>query len=532
MKYYLNIGRASDLKNSKERRIYRFLEILPGAFSWLTLGLLVLFSWLIPFWVAIFALVFCIYWILKTIYLSIHTKIAYNKMRENERTDWIKKIQNLPIKDRGSLTKIGTKSNIQKNWKDIYHLVIIPLYKEPLEITRNTFKALEKCDYPKEKMIVILTYEQGGGKKTEKVANIIQKEFQNKFYKFLLTGHPFGLPGEIAGKGANETWGGKKAKEKIIDPLDIPYKNIIVSCFDADTVIYPKYFSCLTYHYLTCKNPQKTSFQPIPLFINNIWEAPAISRITSFSATFWHCLSQERPEKNRTFSSHSMSFQALVDVGFWQTNVVSEDSRIFWQCFLYFDGDYEVNSLYYPVAMDANVAKTFWKTCFNIYKQQRRWGYGVADVPYWLFGFLKNKKIPLKKKWRYGFFTFEGYHSWATNALIIFLFGWLPLILGGEKFNTTLLSYNLPILVRVLMTIAMIGLVSSAFLAIKLLPPRPLQYGKWKYLVMVFQWFLIPVSLIFFGAFPCLDAQARLMFGKYMGFWPTEKVRKEKRLSD
>ena len=39
---------------------------------------------------------------------------------------------------------------------------------------------------------------------------------------------------------------------------------------------------------------------------------------------------QERPERMATFSSHSVSFQALYEVGYWQTNMVSEDSRIFW----------------------------------------------------------------------------------------------------------------------------------------------------------------------------------------------------------
>ena len=105
--------------------------------------------------------------------------------------------------------------------------------------------------------------------------------------------------------------------------------------------------------------------------------------------------------------------------------------------------------------------------------------------------------------------------------------GWLPLWLGGDAFNTTLFSYNLLRMVRFLLTIALIGLVSSAYLSILLLPPKPLKYGKHKYIIMVLQWFLVLVTLIIFGAFPAIDAQNRLMLGRYMGFWVTPKHRKE-----
>jgi hypothetical protein len=43
---------------------------------------------------------------------------------------------------------------------------------------------------------------------------------------------------------------------------------------------------------------------------------------------------------------------------------------------------------------------------------------------------------------------------------------------------------------------------------------------------MILQWVLLPITLIFFGSFPSLDAQTRLMFGKELGFWTTPKDRK------
>lgn len=439
-------------------------------------------------------------------------------MSKNEKTDWIKKLTELKI-DQPILPTV-------KKWDDIYHLVVIPMYDESFKIVGGTVESLDKCDYPNEKMIVVLACEERKRDVVIKTVEKIEKEFGDKFHKFMVTWHPSDIEGELAGKGSNEAWATHKVKEKIIDNLGIPYENIVFSSFDADTCIFPKYFSCLTYYYLTSENPTRTSFQPIPLFINNAWEAPAISRVFSFSSTFWHTMNQERPEKLITFSSHSMSFKALADVGYQQVNVVSEDSRIFWQCFLKYDGDYRVQPMYYPVSMDANVARSFPRTMVNIYKQQRRWAYGVADIPYFLFGFYKNKKIPLFKKLNLGFELIEGHISWATASIMIFLLGWLPLTIGGAEFSQALISYNLPKIVSNLMTIIMISLIGSAYLSFILLPPKPPEYGRFKYVYFAFGWILFPLTMIFFTSLPALDAQIRLLFGRYMGFWVTEKVRK------
>ncbi|MBI2452937.1 MAG: glycosyltransferase family 2 protein, partial [Parcubacteria group bacterium] len=252
--------------------------------------------------------------------------------------------------------------------------------------------------YPKDRFMVVLAVEGRGGEEELRKAELLRKEFQNSFFRFLVAVHPASLPGEIAGKGANEAWAARKAREELIDPSKIPHEQIVVSSFDADTAVPNQFFACLAFHYLTCKDPGRTSFQPIPLFLNNIWQASPLSRIFSFSATFWMTINQERPEKLITFSSHSMSFRALVDVGYRLCNVVSDDSRIFWQCLLRYDGEYRVQPIFYPVYMDAITAPSFIRTLGAMYRQQRRWAYGASEIPYALFGFWKNRTIPFKKK--------------------------------------------------------------------------------------------------------------------------------------
>ena len=300
--------------------------------------------------------------------------------------------------------------------------------------------------------------------------------------------------------------------------------------FDVDTQVLPEYFSRLTYVFLTAQDPLRAIYQPVPLFTNNVYESGAFSRVVSFSCTFWQMMQQSRPERLTSFSSQSIPFQTLAEIGFWQKDIVSEDSRIFWQGFFRYHGDFRTEPLFFPVAMDAPAAPTFWGTLKNIYKQQRRWAWGSENVPYLLEGFQKDKTIPKKKRWYWTFNAIEGYHSWATNALMIFALGWLPLFLGGRHYNETLLSYNLPHITRFIISLSMIGVASSAILSILLLPPRKERLRIRDYGIYILQWLLMPLTLTVFGAFPGIEAQTRLALGgKWrLGFWVTPKGRERK----
>ncbi|MBI4217374.1 MAG: glycosyltransferase family 2 protein [Parcubacteria group bacterium] len=507
---YLRAGTALDIQNPGERRLYRFFEMLPGILAWGTLGGAALASWLFPVPTAFFIMAFVVYWTTRSLYLSFHLRSGYKKMKIHEKEDWLGKLEQL------------------KDWRNLYHLIIVPTYLEPYQIVRESMQSFVQAAYPKDRFMVVLAVEGRGGEEELRKAELLRKEFQDSFFRFLIAVHPAGLPGEIAGKGANEAWAARKAREELIDPSRIPHEQIVVSSFDADTAVPNQFFACLAFHYLTCKDPGRTSFQPIPLFLNNIWQASPLSRIFSFSATFWMTINQERPEKLITFSSHSMSFRALVDVGYRLCNVVSDDSRIFWQCLLRYDGEYRVQPIFYPVYMDAITAPSFIRTLGAMYRQQRRWAYGASEIPYALFGFWKNRTIPFQKKFSLAMELIEGHWSWATAPILIFLLGWLPLLLGGPDFGQSLLSYNLPRFTSRVLTFGMVGLVFSAFLSINLLPQHKPNLGKFRLLLFFLQWAFMPVIMLFFSSFPALDAQTRLLFGKYMGFWTTPKYRKQR----
>lgn len=497
------VARATEL-SGRDRFLYRILEIIPGFFAWTFLAAVILASMYASFVAAYFIIAFAVYWVLKTIFLSYHVRYNWRRLRHHMELDWQAMVERFA-------------------YEQYYHLLVFPYYKEPEEVLDETLTALSKVKYDTSKLIVVLAAEARAGEEAERLGQRMCEKWRATFPHMLVTVHPADIPGEIAGKGSNVHYALEATRREVLDVHTIPYKNVLTSIFDVDTVVYPDYFNCLIWHFMTAEQPYKSAFQPVPLFTNNIWEAPALSRVMAMSSTFWQMIIQERPDRAATFSSHSVSFQALYEIGYGQANVVSEDSRIFWNLFIANNGNFHVVPMSYPVAMDATAAPRIWGTISNIYKQHRRWSYGTENWCYITYHFIKNKSIPLRKRVAVCAIQGEGYWSLATHPLVLFILGWAPIFLGTAAFHQTVLSYELPLLVRNLLTIAMAGLVISSIISFSLMPKRPKEKSRFRYLVIVLQWVMVPITMVVFSAIPGIDAQTRLMFGKYLGFWVTPK---------
>ncbi len=551
----------------KERKIQRILEEIPGFLTWATLIGMFAFSFFLPVWVAIFIITFDIYWILRTIFIAYYSVEGYQKLSEGKYVNWWERCQNIENpkkyyeeisariremkKEARSKTLTRKEKKIIKkeirirkkylaevkqlekiqaqilDWRKILHVVMLPTAGEPAEVIEPAIQAIADSNFPNQQFIILLaTEEREPEEERMKKVNYLQNKFKGVFRDFIVTTHIVSAD-ELKCKASNATFAAKKL-QKYLDEHEIDYKNVIFSNFDCDTVAHPEYFASLTYEYIADPKRLQRSYQPIPMYNNNIWDTNAFVRVIVISSSFWHIFQSTRPEGMVTFSSHSEPFDTLVNVGFWPVNMISEDSIIYWKCFAYHNGDYKVKPIYLPVSLDAVLAPTYWKTIKNQYKQKRRWAYGIENFPIIMRAIGPDKKIPFSKKFKVAFEMLEGHHSWATAPFILALLGWLPLIFGGDQFNQSVLAHNLPYVTRVLMNLALLGLAVSMSLSFFLMPPRPKKYSRWRNVYMVLQWILIPITAPFLGAMPAIDSQTRLLFGKYFGeFWVTEKMRKK-----
>jgi hypothetical protein len=552
-------------KDPREHRIQRMIEVIPGILTWSTLLGMLVFSFVLPIWAALFIIVFDTYWIYRAAYVTVFSLLAHRRVEEGKRIDWWERCQNIvhPEQYRDMLTARiqslkeglrelpwwhrGERSIVRKtiqrthkilqetealipikdqiwDWREVIHVVLLPTAGEPVEVIEPAIQSLMRCNFPKEQMIILLATEERENPETRlPKVEYLKKKFDGVFRDFLVTTHIV-AEGEMKCKASNATFAAKELM-KYLDEKKIDYTRVVFSNFDCDSVAHPEYFAALTYAYITNPKRLQRAYQPLPMYHNNLWDTNAVVRLVVTGSSFWHLYQSMRREMV-TFSSHSEPFDTLVKVGFWPVNMISEDSIIYWKCLTYFHGDYEVQPIHLPISLDAVLAETYWKTIKNQYKQKRRWAYGIENFPVTMRAIWPDKFISLRTKLRISFEMLEGHYSWATTSFLLTFLGWLPLVLGGSAFRESVLAHNLPILTQTLMTLGMAGLLVSIPLSLASLPPKPERYHWIRYLNMLLQWILIPI-VAFLSALPAIDSQTRILTKRYFGeFWVTEKMRK------
>lgn len=536
-----------EIPQGKRTPLYRFLEILPGAISYGAIILLFVLSIVNPVLGAIYLFALIASTLVKAIGVAYRTIQGYEVIKRAGRVDWRKRMEELEnpheayerLRDKDNksyhfeehlenLKMMATMETEYPEPSKIYHAVIMTAYDEGEEILVPSIEAVKNNTFPSDHIIFTLAYEARGGEVMEQTAKALEKKYKNVFKHFMIVKHPADLPGEIVGKGPNLTYAGQALAE-YVHKKKIPVENVIVTSLDSDNRMAPKYLDSVAYEFITHPNRQRLSYQPVSLFMNNIWDAPAPTRVIAVSNSFFNVISTMRPHLLRNFASHSQPLQALEAMDFWSKRTIVEDGHQYWRSLFFFNGDYSVLPIRIPIYQDAVIDETLWKTIKAQFVQVRRWYYGASDVAYVgskLFVKKENRIVPFwqlfPKFWR----LLDGHVTLAILAPIVAFGGWVPMIMNLSAHS--MITYNIPNIVSVVETFASIGLIVSIIVSLRMLPERPAKYRKSKRLLMVLQWILMPVTSIIYQSLAAFYAQTRLMLGKYMEkFDVTKKVVKK-----
>src|SRR5579862_6330468 len=315
----------------------------------------------------------------------------------------------------------------------VYHAVFIALYNEPRDVVEPTVQSVLESDYDPKKLIFILAYEERGGPDTEATANYLVKKYGGKFYHAEASKHPDNLPGEVRGKGGNITFAGRRF-QKYLETTGIDPLHVLVTTLDSDNRPDKQYFNSLTNTKGSTEEPKNSSYQPIPMFLNNIWDAAAPMRVIATGNSFWNVILSVRPHMLRNFSSHAQPMAALIDTDFWSVRTIVEDGHQFWRTWFRYDGNHQVYPIYVPIYQDAVLTHSYRRTLKMQFIQVRRWTWGASDIAYvFTNGFLKPNKIPKNRLFSRFFRLLESHVSWATAPLILLLAAVIPFLLNNAN---------------------------------------------------------------------------------------------------
>lgn len=563
--YKSHFPKSLEIPRGKRTKIYRFFEMLPALLSYgLILGLFVI-SLISPTAGAIYLLIIITITLVKAIGVAVRTVQGYNVVKMAEKVDWHKRLLELedPHKNfeqlRGKKEWTAadyakmemTNQGFSKNEFDyyehienlremsvspekypdprkIYNAIIMVAYDEGLETLVPSIEAVLKTTFDLDRVIFVFGYEERGGPEMEQRAKELEKQYKDRFFKFMIVKHPDNLPGEIKGKGPNATYAGKVLL-KFVERKNIPISNVIVTTLDSDNQMSRKYLDYLTYEYVVHPERKQMAFQPVALFMNNIWDAAPPMRIIATSNSFFNVINTTRPHMLRNFASHAQSLDALVELDFWSKRTIVEDGHQYWRSLFFFHGNYEVLSIKVPIYQDAVIDETLWKTLKAQFVQLRRWDYGASDVAY------VGEKLVNKKKRRMPFFKLfpkfmrllDGHVTLAAMSPIVAFGGWVPSLMNMN--SRQILTYNLPQTVSTIQMFASIGLFITILFSLRMLPPRPKKYTRFKNVFMVLQWALMPFVAILYQSAAAFYSQTRLLTGHYMEkFDVTRKVVKNR----
>lgn len=536
-----------EIPQGKRSRLYRFLEVIPGLISYVAILLLFILSWVNPILATIYLFIVVATISVKAVGVAYRTVQGYEVMKRAEKVNWQRRLKDLENPREAferlrntSLESYNAEIHLQNlrmlatlnedfpHPQEIYHIVIMTAYDEGMEIMEPSILAVKNTTFPNERIIFVLAYEERGGEAIEKTVKQLEEKFAGVFYDFILVKHPKNLPGEVVGKGPNLTFAGEYIA-KYVKKKKLLEDNIIVTSLDSDNRMAMKYLDVVAYEFIVHTNRQHLSYQPISLFMNNIWDVPAPARVVAVSNSFFNIITTMRPHALRNFASHSQPFKALLAMNFWSKRTIVEDGHQYWRSLFFFDGDYEVLPIRIPIYQDAVMEETFWKTVKAQFIQVRRWYYGASDVAFVgvrLLSKRSKRKMSFIKLWPKFWRLLDGHVTLAMMAPIVAFGGWVPLIMNIS--SRAMVTYNLPKVVSIVQTVASIGLLITVCVSLRMLPKRPTKYKKGRTILMVLQWVLMPITAILYQSIAAFYSQTRLMLGLYMEkFDVTKKIVKK-----
>ena len=466
--------------------------------------------WLSPFHpavVAYFIILFDVYFFYKTLRTVIFATISYRNILAAKKIPWLKRAEEFP------------------GFKELHHVFIVPNYKEDATKLRSTLRAISKQNFPTKRIMVVIGMEEGEGDSAQIRAEELRKEYKSVFGTFHVTFHTL-LEGEVGGKASNETYAAQWTSEELKRQKISPLSAIVTSC-DADSILDPEYCAYVATKYLEdAEGRYKFYWAPVLLY-NNYWSLHFFIRFQTTLSSIVRLAFLSEKYNLIQISTYSMSMWLLESIHYWDTDIIPEDWHVFLQAFFTHGGKVQTKPIYLVTTRDGVRGKSFLDSFKNRYEQEKRWAWGVSDIPYALNRSFHSSNVGFFDKVFRVTALIETHLLWPASFFLLTIAANIPALIN-PNFKRTVLGYLLPQIAGTILTLTSAFVLVIAYLDFQAKHRLLKQEELKKAPLLVMQWILFPILSPIVSALlssiPALESHTRLLMGKKMEYKVTKKV--------
>jgi hypothetical protein len=524
MPYQSGGGRRNNIQMGVGRSVWtgtpppaipeRALDGIPGCLAWAALLFSIASAIAFPRALLLLAALLGFYSAVRFLFAGIANIMGLRYIRKWEATDWHSRY----------LESAGADS---LPWEAVHHVVIVPNYKEPIEILRRTLDNLAAQYEAKRCMTIVLAMEAGEEGCVEK-AEFLQQLYTPCFANFYFTVHPRGLPGEMQSKSSNQAWAARWVKRKLVDQRGYNIDHILVTTMDADTLWHKNHFYALTYLFAT--NPERhLRFWQAPIrYHTNIWEINPLLRIVNAYSTAFELAYLAAPWWiPMPMSSYALSLRLLDSSGYWDSDVIADEWHMFIKAYFAREGAVMLERVFLPFSATAVTGDTIWQAIKNRYQQTLRHAWGSKEVGFIIAKMLEQPEVPFQTSFKLLFRVAHDILLAGAGWVIITAGGQLPFLLHPELLQQVLQEGGAnPTLILIQIAFALVSVLGIIFWYQDVIvrPKRTHRQTLRERLLTLLSFPLLPILTLIFVAIPTIQAQTRLMVGMPLRFQVSRKI--------
>ena len=254
------------------------------------------------------------------------------------------------------------------------HVVLLPSYKEPVEVLTRTIESLAWQTIGSEQLTVLIAMEARDANHEAQFQEL-KALFRPRFKSMIMTAHML-APGELAGKASNENYAVRELYRKHMHDLD-PY-TVLITIADSDSIFSPRYFEQLNWVYSQQPSPHRLMYHPVFDTRRNYFDANLVigAHESALSCTKLLASSSHGGLHKVAMSNYSLTLGFARDIEFWSVDNMPEDAHTSVKAYVISNGCDVLVPVYAVISNDLVTDMT------DRYIQAKRHAWGVTEVAY------------------------------------------------------------------------------------------------------------------------------------------------------